>query len=524
MKRWKPWLFLGFALLLACRVHASGGLSLNGGSITVSGPASLDTTDDIDLSTGTLQSIGAAQFHVGGNWSQSGGNFAADHSTVFLTSNTSLSGTNHFYNLTGLTPGQTLTLESGITQTVAGTFTLAGSSGHLSKIQSSSSGILAGLINLTSNTVNDVDVRDIDAFGGVVISAGSSSVLIHTFNWSYGGSLLTPQPVTQAEGHIVHSGGAAPLNYSWSPVTTYADGTLVPPGIGTTYEITRYTDLGDTSNGTLVTDGLLANSFGPVATPNGAPEYFGIRAVINGVKSDPVYVDNNPPPNYAFASSNGAGYAIVPPTLQGPFTGITLPYVSLTLTTEAAPTEQGVLASGSLQIQTRGPGLALADYHFSPPGATLVLELTGPQPAAQTTFPVQINAGGTWKTVGTTTYSPFTNAFSFTVYQTGLYRVGANPLGSMSSVLQSVHPRIFSPNGDGYNDIVHFDLTNPGQEPAKGEIFDLRSAKVADLQPSPLGLQWDGRGPGGRVVPGGVYIYQIRVGHQRVNGTVVVVK
>jgi gliding motility-associated-like protein len=94
----------------------------------------------------------------------------------------------------------------------------------------------------------------------------------------------------------------------------------------------------------------------------------------------------------------------------------------------------------------------------------------------------------------------------------------------MSSVVQSVHPRIFSPNGDGYNDIVHFDLINPDQQPVSGEIFDLQAAKVADLQPSPLGLQWDGKGRGGRIVPGGVYIYQIRVGHQRVNGTVVVVK
>jgi gliding motility-associated-like protein len=135
-----------------------------------------------------------------------------------------------------------------------------------------------------------------------------------------------------------------------------------------------------------------------------------------------------------------------------------------------------------------------------------------------------MNVDGTWRTVGTATFSQLNNAFVFTVYQTGLYRVGADPQGGMSSVLQSVHPRIFSPNGDGYNDIVHFDLINPGQEPVSGEIFDLQAAKVAALQPSPLGLQWDGRGRGGRIVPGGVYIYQIHVGHERVNGTVVVVK
>jgi gliding motility-associated-like protein len=135
-----------------------------------------------------------------------------------------------------------------------------------------------------------------------------------------------------------------------------------------------------------------------------------------------------------------------------------------------------------------------------------------------------MNVDGTWRTVGSAAYSPVTNAFVFTVYQTGLYRVGSDPLGGQSAVLQSVHPRIFSPNGDGYNDVVHFDLINPDQEPVSGKIFDLQAARVADLSPSALGLQWDGRGPGGRVVPGGVYIYQIFVGRRRVSGTVVVVK
>jgi len=521
MKRWK---LIAFLLILACRAHAAGGLGLNGGSVVITGPAALDTTGDVDLSTGTLQSIGNAQFHVGGNWSQSGaGGFVADQSTVFLTGNSTLSGTNSFYNLAATTPGQTLTLPAGFTQTVAQTLTFDGSAGALSKICSSVPGTFAGLMNLASNSVNDVDARDINAFGGVVINAGPSSTLAHTINWSYGGVLLTPQPVTQVTGSA-GGGSASALTYSWSPVTTYAEGSPVQSGIGTTYELTRYTDLGDTTNGALLTAGLWVNSYGPVDTPNGNPIYYGIRALINGVKSDPFYVDNNPVPNYAFAADNGSGYVLVPPALQAPFAGVTLPYVWLSLTTQAAPKEAGVLASASLEVNTRGRGLTLSDYHFSPPGATMVLEPIGPPPAAETTFPVQMNVDGTWRTVGTATYSQLHNTFVFTVYQTGLYRVGADPLGGMSAVLQSVHPRIFSPNGDGYNDVVHFDLINPGQEPASGQMFDLHAAKVSELQPSPLGLQWDGRGPGGRVVPGGVYIYQIHLGRQRVTGTVVVVK
>jgi hypothetical protein len=135
-----------------------------------------------------------------------------------------------------------------------------------------------------------------------------------------------------------------------------------------------------------------------------------------------------------------------------------------------------------------------------------------------------MDVDGSWRTVGAADCSALTNACVFTVYQTGLYRVGSESAGGPSTVLQSVHPRLFSPNGDGYNDVVHFDLINPDQEPASGKMFDLQAAWVADLSPSALGLQWDGRGPGGRIVPGGVYIYQILVGRRRVSGTVVVVK
>jgi hypothetical protein len=517
MKRWAVGSKLGFILFLACPAHASSGLNLNGGSVILTGPAELNTTGDIALSSGTLQCVGTPQLHIGGNWASSGaGSFLADQSTVFFTSHSALSGSNTFGNLTGSTPGQTLTLQAGVTQTITHSFTLNGSAGSPSQMISSVPGNFAGLINQGSNSVSDVHVQDINAFGGIVIDAGSSSVLIHTINWSYGGSLLTPQLVTQVAGQ---SG-----TLSWAPVSTYTDGSSVQPGIGTTYEISRYTDLGNLSNGTLATSGLLGISFGPVAAFNGDPIYYGIRAVINGIKSDPFYVDNSPTPTYAFASSNGSGYVLIPPPLQSPFAGLALPYVYLSLTTQVAPAQAGVLASGSLHVNTRGSGLALTSYQFSPPGATMVLEATGALGSSENTFPVQLNVDGTWRTVGTATYSSLQNAFTFTVYQTGVYRVGVDPLSGMSSVLQSVHPRIFSPNGDGYNDVVHFDLNNPDHEPASGEIFDLHAAKVASMEISSLGLLWDGRGPGGRIVPGGVYVYQIHLGHQRVNGTVVVVK
>jgi hypothetical protein len=479
------------------------------------------------LATGTLQAIGAAQFSIGGNWNQSGsGAFVCDQSTLFILGDSTFSGTSRFYNFTAATAGQTLTLPAGLTQTIAHTFTMSGSVGTLSHIRSSSAGAFAYLTNVGSNDVNDVDVRDCDAFGGEVIAAGPHSTLFNTVNWSYGGVFLVPQPVTHVQGVVPEGGSGDSLAYSWAAVETYTDGSLIPNGIDPTYEITRYADLTDSLNGTLLASGLVENAYGPVASFAAGAAYYRIRAVVDNVASDPFYVDNvSPQPNYLYLSSNGNGYVLVPPTLQEPFAGEAVPYFYLSLATQVGQAGSNVLASAALQIQSRG-GIAPADYHFAPPGVTMVLKRTGTIPPSEANYPVELSIDGGWKTVGTAAYSAISDAFTFTVYQTGFYRVdGSSSAGQTGlSVLQSVHPRIFSPNGDGYNDVVYFDLLNPGQNAASGEIFDVQAAKVADLQPSALGLKWDGKGPGGRVVPGGIYIYQIHVGTERVNGTVVVVK
>lgn len=98
-------------------------------------------------------------------------------------------------------------------------------------------------------------------------------------------------------------------------------------------------------------------------------------------------------------------------------------------------------------------------------------------------------------------------------------------LGALT--LTGVYPRIFTPNGDGANDKAGFHFDNPEFLPVEGEVFDLSGAKVADLQPgadpSSL-LLWDGKDSGGRVVSGGIYVYQIAYQGRRATGTVVVAR
>ena len=89
-----------------------------------------------------------------------------------------------------------------------------------------------------------------------------------------------------------------------------------------------------------------------------------------------------------------------------------------------------------------------------------------------------------------------------------------------------VYPRIFSPNGDGWNDYVNFVFENPLESEVKGEIFDMKGAKVADMSQGIIenSLMWDGKDFRGSVVPSGVYMYQIKCEGKIFNGTVVVAR
>jgi flagellar hook assembly protein FlgD len=94
----------------------------------------------------------------------------------------------------------------------------------------------------------------------------------------------------------------------------------------------------------------------------------------------------------------------------------------------------------------------------------------------------------------------------------------------------SVYPKTITPNGDGINDVAFFLFENKTGAVAQGTIYDLRSAKVADLQESNIFagdnsvLTWDGKDNSGSVVPAGVYIYKVKVADMTYTGTVIVAR
>ncbi|MFH1958084.1 MAG: fibronectin type III domain-containing protein [bacterium] len=85
-------------------------------------------------------------------------------------------------------------------------------------------------------------------------------------------------------------------------------------------------------------------------------------------------------------------------------------------------------------------------------------------------------------------------------------------------------PKIITPDGNHCNDYCHFYCDNPNKYTLKGEIFDLRGRKIADMEVVKEGvdalLKW-----GGNIdVKPGVYIWQIKGGGKVENGTVVVAR
>lgn len=103
-------------------------------------------------------------------------------------------------------------------------------------------------------------------------------------------------------------------------------------------------------------------------------------------------------------------------------------------------------------------------------------------------------------------------------------------LRASSFVIESIQPdKIFTPNGDGWNDYFEIQYANPKDGSVSGKIYDLKGTLVAGMEKgaNEETLRWDGKDANGNPAPGGVYIYQIEVTgpeNKVINGTVVVAR
>lgn len=91
--------------------------------------------------------------------------------------------------------------------------------------------------------------------------------------------------------------------------------------------------------------------------------------------------------------------------------------------------------------------------------------------------------------------------------------------------VNNIYPRIFTPNGDGWNDVVNF-VYEGNDDGITGKIFDINGAFVADMSHGDTiySLKWDGKNGSEETVSSGIYIYQIEADGEIINGTVVIAK
>ena len=87
-------------------------------------------------------------------------------------------------------------------------------------------------------------------------------------------------------------------------------------------------------------------------------------------------------------------------------------------------------------------------------------------------------------------------------------------------------PRIFTPNNDNENDIVIFKYKNDDESSIVCWIYDIKGSvvKQPDIDPLKNEFTWDGTNENNDVAPSGIYIYQIEVKGQTINGTIVLAK
>jgi len=254
-------------LMLFSAQEADAGFTVSGATVTLTGATILSTVGDVTLLTGSLDA-GNASVEVGGDWIRNNGTFIPGTSTVTfqgtLPSVSTIAGSSTFYSFQCVTAGKTLSFAAGSTQTVVGPLILTGTVGNPLRIRSSISGSYAFLTNSGTNTVNNVDVQDNNATGGVTIMARAVSIDSgHTVNWFFAA------PANPPSGLAGIALGISSISWTWNAVAGASSYTMYN-GVSALF-------IRSVGTNSLIETGLLENrSYSRVVT-----------AVVSGLESNP---------------------------------------------------------------------------------------------------------------------------------------------------------------------------------------------------------------------------------------------
>ena len=173
------------------RVHNNLTIGDSSGAVIVTGLTN-DPTIDIDgditiNNSATLIAPSSSSFTIGGDWTNSGTFTHSDGTVTFDDSSgtSTISDSNTFYNLTCTTADKNIVFEAGATTTVAGTFTMTGSSDHPIILRSSSAA--HWYLTAQNNTVSYVDVQYSDATSSASVIDDTTGGVDsgNNINWSF---------------------------------------------------------------------------------------------------------------------------------------------------------------------------------------------------------------------------------------------------------------------------------------------------------------------------------------------------
>ncbi|HEX6187526.1 MAG TPA: hypothetical protein VFZ40_05570, partial [Pyrinomonadaceae bacterium] len=157
---------------------------------------------------------------VSGNWTNNGGTFTHNNRGVSFNGATgqTIAGNTSFYDFTKvITTAQTFNFTNGSTTTVTHSLTLAGLSGQLLSLRSTSTGSQWNLNAPASQFVNFVDVQDSNANGGTLVTATNSVDSTNNLNWAFAPNLVSIA-VTPANPII-----ALPGTQQFTAIGTFSD-------------------------------------------------------------------------------------------------------------------------------------------------------------------------------------------------------------------------------------------------------------------------------------------------------------
>jgi hypothetical protein len=544
-----------FTLASSVKLNVNGNITVNNGELLANNATQIQIVGDVVLNGGLLGVTNAAQILLGGNWTNSGGAFAAGTSTVTFTGNApTLTGSTTFYDLAYSVGGGAMTFVAGATQTVQGLLTFQGASASSPvTLTPSPAGSEWYLNNSGTNNVSYVNVNRSDARAGVRINALNSIDSGNNYNWFFG-NLNAPGIPMRVGGlryTLQHVGDTSTsILFAWNPVLYDTNGNAYSSSQAPSYLILTSnsipTDSSDWSGAATVT------STGTILSlTNGALTYVAVRAVGTGGQSNISMIFKWPAQTVFSPSTDPVSrYELNSLANRNLYT---LPDGSgrrnwvLLLKQRNDLLGAGVVKSIEVDCVDADSGLTTSGYFDSTGGGTLYVGysvqggvIVQGSPMMAQNAPPLIPAsqaknllslfwfnGVDWIKMGGQVDTN-NSQITFQTGRGGLFQIRQAAQSGNAAFVQ-VYPRIITPNGDGLNDVAIFQFGegNLLGSDVTGEIFNIRGAKVADLKPGPdpaTTLLWDGKDSDGRTVLSGIYIYQIKIGGNRTNGTIVVAR